>query len=180
MKFQVYLRLSCLVVLLVACSTSNPLTGKPDTRPDDFSVQYHWQEGSLPPPYHYEYTIRINATGEGQVEMIPDYPSEQVPVWTEPFTVSQADLDKLFQTMADQGVFTRAWRAQDSPPVGGSSEWLTVTANGREIEIPAYVLASQASAAAEVYSATKALAPQAVWDKLTAQREEYVQEHTSP
>lgn len=149
----------------------------PDTRPGDFTVLYEWQEGSLPPPYHYEYTIDIQPDGQGEVTMIPDYPSDTVPTWTEAFTVEQAKLDELYQLMVDKGMFSTKWQAQDMPPVGGGSDSLTVTAQGSDFHIPYFVIVRQATAASEIVSAVAALVPREVWDKLDAQREQYVQEH---
>jgi len=176
MKLKSSIVLAYLALSLMACSTISPSTQEMKVRPADFSIQYEWAEGSLPPPYHYEYIIRIKPAGEGQVEMIPDYPGDQIPVWIEPFTVSQANLDRLFQFMSDHGMFTQDWRAQYHPPVGGSSERLAVTAVGQTIYVPAYVAANQASAAKEIYAAIKALVPQAVWDKLNTQHEQYIRE----
>src|SRR5690554_3169233 len=53
--------------------------------PADFQIEYEWHEGSLPPPYHYEYTIRIGPGAQGEIVFLPDYPSDDTPVWTEPF-----------------------------------------------------------------------------------------------
>ena len=155
----------------------NRNTAEMEKRPDDFQARYEWQEGSLPPPFHYEYTIEVRSDGEGLIEMIPDYPGEDVQVWSEPFTVEQGELDELYRLMFEKRAFEQAWRAQDEPPVGGSGEWLTATAHGRTIEIPAYVVESQEPAAEEIYAAIRALVPQAIWDRLHAQREQYMEEH---
>jgi hypothetical protein len=146
-------------------------------RPDDFSLQYEWREGSLPPPYHYEYTISIAPDGRGQVVMVPDYPSDKVPTWTETFTLQPAQLDTLYQSLVEQGLFRQSWRAQDNPPVGGSSQSLVITAQGKTVVLPAYVLIEQEAAAEEIYAAVMALVPKPIWDKLNAQREQYMQEH---
>lgn len=169
--------LPALASLLFACAKSTPTPDTMNTRPDDFAILYEWQEGSLPPPYHYEYTVAIQPDGQGQVVIIPDYPSEDVPTWTEAFTVPPTELDRLYQLMVDKALFAQKWRSQEAPPVGGSSESMTVTAHGVQIVIPVYVIPAQADAAAEMFSAVTGLVPQAVWEKLNAQREEYVKEH---
>jgi hypothetical protein len=168
---------------LWGCSLANPLEPPldMDTRPADFSFEYNWSEGSLPPPYHYEYLIRLQPVGQGQVVFWPDYPGfAGVPEWVESFSPDSDQLDQLYQIMVDQGLFTEAWKAQDDPPVGGSSEWMAVTAHGQNIEIPAFVLPEQAAAVSEIYTALRSLVPQAIWDKLEKQRQEYVEGYPNP
>jgi hypothetical protein len=153
--------------------TPNPL----DQRPQDFKVIYEWQEGSLPPPYHYEYTITIKPSGEGEIVMLPDYDSDATPYWVEPFAVTPTALDQLYRLLVDKGLFTQVWQAQSDPPVGGSYDSLQVTAHGQQIEIPSFVIAAQATAAEDIATAVRALVPQDLRDKLNTQREQYVREH---
>jgi hypothetical protein len=56
--------------------------------------------------YHYEYTVAIAADGAGTVTMVPDYPGDEVSVWTESFTLDQAALDELYRQLAAIGAFT--------------------------------------------------------------------------
>ncbi len=172
-------RLSLLLPLfaLLACSLFSPEAPAVDTRPDDFSARYDWYEGSLPPPYHYEYSIVIEANGAGTVEMAPDYPSEGVPVWTETFTLEPAALDALYQQLAAQGAFTTQWREEDDPPVGGSHFSTGLTANGETVEIPSFVVANQAAAQGQISEALVGVVPQDIWDRLEAQRQQYVEEN---
>lgn len=144
---------------------------------DEFNLRYSWSEGSIPPPYHYEYDILFDSTGNGRVDMVPDYSGPGVPRWTEPFAVAPEAARDLYARMASDGLLAQEWRRLDDPPVGGSHAWLSVTAGGRQIEIPAFPVEGQRERAARIYTAIRALVPQAVWDKLEAQREEYVRQH---
>jgi hypothetical protein len=166
-----------LIVVLIGCSRLSPTTDVPDTRPDDFSVEYGWREGSLPPPYHYEYTIIIKPDGQGEVTMIPDYPSETAPKWTETFTVKEEELDSLYQVMVANGLFTQKWRTLDPSPVGGSRQSMTVTAGGKQVALEAHLVSDQEASAEAMYSAVEALVPKEIWDKLNARREQYMQEN---
>jgi hypothetical protein len=170
-----------LAVLALSCATVARIipTPMPDQRPDDFSVLYEWSEGSLPPPYHYEYSIAVGPGRMGEVIMIPDYPSDTTPRWTEPFPVSAADLDGLYTTLRDGGMWSTAWEAMQDPPVGGSSDSLTATAFGNTTEIPSFVVSEQSDAAGAAAAAVRALVPQEVWDRLEAQLKEYQAEHTN-
>ena len=94
------------VAMLAACA----LTTVAAETPDDLLITYEWREGSLPPPYHYAYTFRLEADGAGEVTLVPDYPWADVPVWTEPFAVSRAEVDSLYATMVAQGLLRECWR----------------------------------------------------------------------
>jgi hypothetical protein len=170
-------RLILLSLTLFACSLLNPGTPTVDTRPNDFSVVYNWYEGSLPPPYHYEYTIFIAADGAGTVTMIPDYPGDDVPIWTETFALDAAALDALYAKVAAQGAFTTRWREEDDPPVGGSHFATSLTAHGETLVIPSFVPSGQAAAQGEISDAIVAAVPPEIWAALEAQREQYVEEH---
>jgi len=147
------------------------------SHPADFAVEYRWQEGSLPPPYHYEYVIRLGPGARGEIEFTPDYSFANPPVWTETFDLSGDDLTALYKLMTAQGVFDRRWRQQEPPPVGGGSAAADITAGGQHVAIPALLEAEDEQAIGEVYAAIRALVPQAIWDKLRAQHEEYQQAH---
>jgi hypothetical protein len=149
----------------------------PDGRPADFSVRYDWAEGSLPPPYHYEYTVSAGPGNTLTITMIPDYPSDDVPTWTETAPLDDATLDALFALAVEQGAFTTAWQQTDDIPVGGSSWSLTLTAGGREIDIPAYLIETQTAAAEAIANAVVALVPADAWARLNSLREDYVAEH---
>lgn len=164
--------------LLVGCGPQ----GQAGPAPDDLLVTYEWREGSLPPPYHYSYSITLAADGAGEVTMIPDYGGggDGVPVWTEPFTVARADLDRLYAVLVEQGLFRERWRTRDEVPVGGSSEDLTVVAGGRTVEIPVYPEPAQSERAEAIYAALRGVVPAEIFADLEARRAEYVAERERP
>jgi hypothetical protein len=145
--------------------------------PQDFSATYEWRAGSMPPPHHYEYTVVVGADGKGTVIFRPDYPSDKVPTWTETFSVSDEDVRALYKLVVDKNMLRDNWRELGSPPVGGSVEWAVIKASGEEHEIPSALEAGDAAVAGELYKEVKSLVPQATWDKLMAQRDEYVREY---
>jgi hypothetical protein len=164
--------------LLTACPVFGPAKTNPDLHPppNDFHVRYEWHEGSVPPPYHYEYTIELEGDGAGKVIMIPDYPAANVPVWTEAFRVETEAVHELYRKMSTAGVWTERWRAQAHPPVGGSLAWLIVAANGQTVKIPPFPAFSQAVRAEAVYQAITSLVPAMLWAKLDTQRQTYQDE----
>ncbi|MCC7362332.1 MAG: hypothetical protein IT317_22825 [Anaerolineales bacterium] len=161
-----------------AAAVVTDLPTPPDTRPADFTVTYNWREGSVAPPYHYEYTIVVAPDGTVTLTFIPGYPGgEDVPVWSETVALDAAQLDALYAALAGYGLFTTAWVTEDGPPVGGSSDDFSATANGVTVDVPAYVIDSQRPDAAAMASTLTALIAQDTWDKLEAQRQDYIAEH---
>ena len=171
-------RLLLLALLPLACALFTPETPAMDTRPSDFSVRYDWYEGSLPPPYHYEYTLTIASDGSGTVTLVPDYPGEGVPEWTETFTLTPEALDALFAQVVEHGAFSTRWREVDDPPVGGSFYTVALTANGETVTIPSFVPENQAGAQDAISAAIRAAVPAEVWQTLDSQREQYVEENS--
>jgi hypothetical protein len=176
-KIMRLLIIAASLILLAGCTVVNPTPDTLTERPADFTVVYEWQEGSLPPPYHYEYTIKIEPDGQGEIIMLPDYDTDATPYWVEPFAVTPTALDQFYRLLIDKGLFTQSWRAQSDPPVGGSYDSLQVTAHGQQIKIPSFLIAAQAAAAEDMAVAVRALVPPDIWNKLNAQREQYVKEH---
>ncbi|HMQ31645.1 MAG TPA: hypothetical protein PKD53_13025 [Chloroflexaceae bacterium] len=164
------------VSLLAGCWAQPP--GGP--APDDLQLTYRWREGSLPPPYHYSYSITLAADGAGEVTMVPDYPGEGVPVWTEPFSVDRAALDGMYATMVENGLLSERWRAESDPPIGGSSEDLAAAAGGRTVEIPSFVVQAQRERAEAIYAALREVVPAAIFADLEARRAAYEAEHSEP
>jgi hypothetical protein len=148
-------------------------------QPPDFSVSYEWRAGSMPPPYHYEYSIRIGPGAQGQVVYRPDYPSDEVPTWTEPITVTGQQLADLYALVMDRKLLRENWGKVENPPVGGSVHWAEITASGKTYEVPGQLQGFQQNAADTLYEAVKGLVPQETWDALEAKREQYVEDYKS-
>jgi len=142
--------------------------------PKDFSIEYQWIAASMPPPYHYEFMIRVKALGEGEVVYWPDYPGPGTPEWKENFTFTQAQLEQLYQVMESNNLFAEKWQAQERHIVGGSHEFMTATANRKKIQIPAFVIPEQTDRVKKIYDALRVLPPKTIWTKLETRRQEYM------
>ena len=177
MKRLSNLLLTLLAVSCIGWTTFQPSINEKNARPDDFGVEYEWREGSLPPPYHYEYTVIIKPSGRGEIVLTPDYPSTIVPKWTEYFKVEEQGLNDLYRVMVENGLFTRKWRQLDTAPVGGSNQTLVVTAQGKRIKVEDYVVTEQQVSAKVMYAAVQALVPKEIWERLQARRQQYMQVH---
>ncbi len=142
--------------------------------PKDFSLEYTWIEGSMPPPHHYEYTIAIDSAGHGTVTYHPDYPEHRKPPWVEKFDVSRERLETLYPRIREL-VLDRKWKEQSDPPVGGSYSWLRATGGGRSASTPTHPIDGEALP--KLYDEIRGLVPKAVWDDLSARREKFVREY---
>jgi hypothetical protein len=166
--------------LLLLCSlllfAGSAWAGKPVTIPKDFELIYEWHAGTMPPPHHYEYTIRVVADGRGAVNYFPSY--DTTPVWTESLAVSKSALENVYRLMTKAGVTTKAWPEAKQHPIGGETQWLNVVANRKTVMIPAFP--RDPGNIQEVYDAIKSLVPQPVWDKLSGLREEYIRNYRKP
>lgn len=176
MKLRSNLLLTLLAVSCIGCARCHPPTNEQNVKPGDFGVEYEWREGSLPPPYHYEYTVIIKPSSQSEIVLTPDYPSTTVPKWTEYFKVEEQGLNDLYRVMAENGLFTRKWRQLDAAPVGGSTQTLVVTAQGKRIKIGDYLVSKQQVSAKVMYAAVQALVPKEIWERLQARRQQYMQE----
>jgi hypothetical protein len=148
----------------------------PADSPPDFALRYEWREGSVPPPYHYEYAIRLGPGAKGEVLFYPGYPQHNPPVWREDFAVSAEALAAVYQLIGRQGVFRRAWRQPERYTVGGSHSWLQVTVHGQTVTVPAVLAPEQAEAIAPVYEAIRALVGEELWRSLMARFEAFQQQ----
>jgi hypothetical protein len=143
--------------------------------PEDLALYYQWQAGTMPPPHHYEYAIRVGPGMRGEIVFWPDYPQHNPPVWREALAVPEEALADLYRVLREVDVFTRVWRRAERSPIGDCCAWLEATAGGRTVRLPAHLAAGDAAAIAPVYEAVRALVPEALWARLMAQREAYVQ-----
>ncbi len=165
-----------LLGLFLFFSLGCALLNQTKPKPEDFSLQYHWSESALPPPYHYEYAIHLGPGAQGLIEFWPDYPGADTPVWTETFEVANEDLDKLYVLMGPQGLLIEAWLQSDDLPDGAPADSLQVTAEGRQIGVPSYVASAHQEQAQAVYARIKALLPRPIWTHLMARYEQYQQD----
>jgi hypothetical protein len=166
-----------MLLLLVLClplvSGCGETPDGPATLPEDFRLAYAWREGSVPPPYHYEYRITVEPDGAGLIEFWPDYPGPTTPTWSEVFTVTAGSRLQLYTTLQAAGIWSTAWQEANPPRVGGSSASLEARANGRTATVPSDLVDSQTNRLTPVYAAIEALVPPAIWDNLRAQRQQY-------
>ena len=157
------------LVFLFGCTTG----AEAQPQPADFSLDYHWSESALPPPYHYEYTIHLGPGSQGLIEFWPDYPNPGTPVWTETFELKDEDLEKLYAFLQAKGLLEEQAGHSEGVPPGAPSDGLRVMVEGRQFSLPG---SNETEGLAEVVEAVKTQVPAPLWTKLMAQYEQYQQE----
>jgi hypothetical protein len=177
-KYALFLILVLLILSACAAPFAAEPTPIPMERPPDFQAAYYWSTGSLPPIYHYNYTITIGPEETGMIVFQAGYNGDDAPVWTETFTLNPGALDALYLSLHMAGAFSETWQQMEDIPDGGSVDSLDLTAYGNTYAIPSYIEeGDQASAMHAVYDMIERLVPQEIWDDLYAKHEEYVVEN---
>ena len=128
---------------------------------EEVSFRYGWCQGSLQPPYYYEYTIEVGPGSTGQIELCMGYSAGDAPRWSKSFKAKRKQLQSLYTLMTQAGVFTRQWKSPEFPPVGGSSQWLKVKRGEEEVEVPSHV--EEGGSLKELYEAIGGLVPPWIW-----------------
>lgn len=144
-----------------------------DSRPDDFAFTFVHSDGSVPPPFHAEWTVRLEADGSGSAAFTPDYSGDGVPTYKARFEVSDADADAIYTDMRDAGLLEEITPTED-PPIGGSVETATIYADGETFDVPAFDESGGAPLAA-VSDAVKGLVPAADWQSFERRRDAYAE-----
>ncbi len=132
------------------------------TCPDDFSLEYSWHSGSVPPPYYYEYTVTIAADGRGQVTLLPDYPQHQPPLRRAEFFVPIQVVAQLCERMRAAGLFEHAWKTAEDNTGGGEGASMTVHVEGQLIHVPHLLPMMDGLRVAPVYELIRDLVSEAV------------------
>jgi hypothetical protein len=145
-------------------------------RPADFAIAYHWSRGSVPPPYHYEYSIEVAPSGRGKMVMQPGYDEHER--WPVEFDVSPEELDRIYRLMVRNDLFTANWTRKSGPQrSGGTSQTLDVEAGGRGFAVPSDLAADLRDRADAICEAVRKLVPKEVWDSLVSRHDKYERNH---
>lgn len=140
--------------------------------PQDFSFTYNWHQGSMPPPYYYQYTIEVNQNGVGKLTYIPDYPMEgqsAPPSWTHEFELSLDKMNEIYRLSAGRGLHKKKWTEWNK--VGGAYSWMKIDIAGKEYEISGD--ANENKKAKELFSTVYNLVDEKVWNEMRAKKKAY-------
>jgi hypothetical protein len=132
---------------------------------------YHWSTGSLPPPHHYEYSIRLKPTC-GRIEYSPDYPAKGVPVIHREFRINSTEWDRI-TVVINQVRRKLQWDVNEPPRIGGNQEWLDCSFNDGSINILPDLGVEDRKWISSVYDSIRSLVPEEIWSSLENSRTDY-------
>jgi hypothetical protein len=139
-----------------------------------FEIVYHWTEGSVPPPYHYEFSIKIQEDRTGIVSYRPDYDLKDVPVWNRYFTIPQELYSRLYDLLVSSEFSSYVWKQGLEIYVGGSQEWCDGIIENHVFHIPTGLTREDVDKARPLYLLFMQLGPEEMWDDLEQMRKEYM------
>ena len=157
----------------------------------NMEILYSWEEGTIPPPGYYGYSIRVHQCGwnqlsdrrwpvggEGVITRCPNYSALSPPTWTRSFTVPQAELDKLFNTVREIGLLVAGKDGKEPRTIGGPQEGVEVDVNGIRFRLRTGVDELQDSLFCAIRSVLTDLVPPECTDELEALHQEYIAERS--
>lgn len=166
------------VLFLILVFLSGSASGcQPETQevPVDFSLTYQWDSGSLPPEYHYSYTIQIDAQGFGQFTHQSGYEGEGAPApWVTEFQIRQVDIQSMYALMIEKDLLRTNWEEGELSE-GGQYRILQVIENSREYQIPsdASMKESDRKDLRIVSEQIESLVPPPIWEEMNRRQQAY-------
>lgn len=129
------------------------------------SIQYHGDNGSLPPPYRRSTSISVDGEGRGRLIRRHGYDlTDPAQAFESDFVLSVDQRLAFARRLEELGAWKVRWKEQSRPPVGGPLVHLRLTSGERVIEVPAFPVASQQELASQLREAVTALVPESVGD----------------
>lgn len=139
-----------------------------------WSLVYEWNEGSAPPPYYYEYTLRIESEGRAQILFRPDYPAHDPPLWVETFLIPPEHCRRL-EALVYKTVAEGPQSVTEKGRVGGSTSHIEIVLEDKTAFASGYFAEEAAGNLGTLCEAVRDEAPPIIWERLFAQREAYWQ-----
>jgi hypothetical protein len=167
----VFLVLSVLLVTGCAQRHADPSAAGGRVMPADFAGTVDYANGTVAPPYHYEWRVTFD-DATAVVEWRPGY-AESVEPWRAAAAISEDQRVRLYGRLRALGVFETATAADDGL-VGGPSGAVRVVAAGHTHTTgPLGGSESTARLLGGVADAVRELVPADVWAGLRARQDEW-------
>lgn len=158
--------LAVLSFLVTACASTNPgqPTADEQVMPADFAGVIDYANGTVAPPYHYEWSVEFDAS-TAVVEWRPGYDEKTEP-WRETVEITTEQRQQLYGRLHELGVFDMP-QATDDGMVGGPAGGVQLTADGRVYDPGTLGLSEDGVRVLEdVADAAQELVPADVWAAL--------------
>lgn len=133
-------------------------------------LEYYYNVGSLPPPYHYSYKIIITNDGIVDFEYLTGYVKTDSNLKKYNFTLSSVDLKSLKKAVKESNVINLKieMRPNDEIPDGGHSESLEIfDSDGEKISsVPSYPELKYQKKLEKLYKAIQNCVPENIWNEV--------------
>lgn len=146
---------------------------------------YHYQTGTVPPPYYYSYDLTVTYSGTGTLVYSPGYGNDTT--WVYNITFSQSDIDKLNEVIIKSNVLNEKTPALPDSlhPIGGSLQNISIQLPQDpnldqvppRIVTPYFPADSYKESLAEIYSVIQKMVSDNIWNEIHDRKEEYIKKH---
>ena len=154
---------------------TDTLTPLYENAPEDLSIRFHWDTGTLPPQYNYYYIISAGPGLKGKFEYQAGYGLPPAPeAWVTDFAVTAGNMDELYSLLEENDFFRESWDKTE-PSIGGSFSSMKITANGQSYEIPPdFELKSEdVQIINKIADFIKSLVPEKIWVEMERRQQEF-------
>ena len=168
-SFNAILSMVGLILFTVGCSARGSVV------PEDFSLSFYWDTGSLPPQYHYAYVVTIGPGLQGELDFIPGYGNtEGAHQWVTAFEISSEALQDVYTFFAENDLLRSRWQTGRGL-IGGSSTSIILKAFGKETHIPSIseLKNEDKQLIEQSMNVIRALFPASVWDEMNTRQMEF-------
>ncbi len=148
-------------------------------------IVYHYQTGTVPPPYYYSYDLTINPSGTGTLVYYPNYGKDTT--WVYNITFSQDDINRLSGAISESGVLTETIsELPDSlKPIGGALQNISIQQpqypnldqTPPRIVVPYFPKPEFKEKIMALYSYIQKMVPENIWNEISLRKEEYIKNH---
>jgi hypothetical protein len=160
-----------LAVLVAGCSQAT--SGTPTGMPADFVATIVYRNGSVPPPHHYEWRLRVDES-EAELSWRPGYDEAEAP-WVETVPVTGEQRAEFYGQLRDAGVFEPV-SSEGEGMDGGPTGSVELTADGSTYRLDGLGENEDSQdVLEEVRAAAEDLVPAEVWTRMSDKQEAWVE-----
>ena len=138
---------------------------------------YHFQTGTVPPPYYYSYNINLSRTGEGT--LVYNCISANDTSWTYTIIVPEDYLSQLDSAIIESNVLNDSIGSLKKHPIGGSIQYVQIFLKQdsnldqvpKSIITPDFPLPEFKEKLEKLYDVIRTSVPQFVWDDIKSKKD---------
>jgi hypothetical protein len=142
-------------------------------------LTYHYQTGSVPPPYFYSYNINLNVSGKGQLVYFSSYSMDSS--WVYDLNINDSVMNVLNEALKKSNIFTDSIIAlsENRHPIGGSMQNVKIVLKQdsnldqmpKTIVVPYFSEKEFKEGLEKLYKTIKEIVPQNLWDDIQSRKE---------